>query len=561
MIKCFVYARVSTDEQNLGNYNSVESQIDICKHYIEIQKEKDWRFIDSYTDPGFSGKNLDKPGIQRLISDIKLKKIDVVIVYKIERLVRSIKDFYMLWDLFEEHNVTFVSATQQFDSSNAMGKLMFNVLLSFAQFERENTSEKTRDKMQQRARLGKWHGGLFPLGYDYNKDTKKLVINKNESIIIKRIFSQILEGRKPTEIANILNAKGYRTKPRKVITKNGVEKAVGSNRFNDDLVKKVIINPIYKGFVHFNGEQFKGEHQALVSAEIWSKANQLMKPIKPRPAEFAKDTHIHLLKGLLKCGECGTIITPYPAGKKDKNGHPYLYYACGRVVDYGKDSSCKVRMLPAREFENTIKKCLIDLGNNKSLIEGTIKSSTKLSKTKIGPLQKQKEETEHLLSKTVSEINRLIKIFKTKDLVGPEITNEYKKLLGEKTAQQNLIEKLSIDIERCQQDVLDAEMIMKTLIAFDEVINSLPMSDQKDLFNLLIKEIQVWSFNPKNEKAPRELGAFVTKIRTKWFKIKLSLYQFPEIQTYYKSLSEKKASSDSTTKWLPREDSNLGPSG
>lgn len=172
-LKCFVYARVSTDEQASGQYSSVESQIDICKHYIEIQKEKGWQFISAYTDPGFSGKDLDRPGIQQVISDIKRGKIDVIIVYKIERLVRSIKDFYMLWDLFEAHNVTFVSATQQFDSSNAMGKLMLNVLLSFAQFERENTAEKTRDKMKQRARLGKWHGGLYPFGFDYSKETKK----------------------------------------------------------------------------------------------------------------------------------------------------------------------------------------------------------------------------------------------------------------------------------------------------------------------------------------------------------------------------------------------------
>lgn len=556
--KCFVYARVSTDEQASGQYNSVESQIDICKHYIEIQKEKGWQFIDSYTDPGFSGKNLDRPGMQHLISDIKQGRIDVIIVYKIERLVRSIKDFYMLWDLFEAHNVTFVSATQQFDSSNAMGKLMLNVLLSFAQFERENTSEKTRDKMKQRARLGKWHGGLFPFGYDYNKESKKLVINKTESIAIRKSFSLLIEGRKPTEIANYLNAKGFRTKARPVTTKDGLKKIQGENRFNDDFIKKMISNPIYKGSVRFNGEEFEGEHDGLVSIQIWDKANKLMKPVTHKRIEHVKDNHVHLLKGLLRCGDCGTFLTPYPAGKKDKNGIPYLYYACGKVVDFGRNCDCKVRMIPAREFEQIIKKCLIDLGSNTKLIESTIKNSTKMSKDKIKPMTHQKEKAEKLLGKTTSEINRLVRILKSQDLVGNEITEEYKQLLHQKNSLQDDIEKLAINIERCNQDVLDAEMIKKTLLAFDKVVNALPIEDQKDLFNLLIKDITVWSFDPQKEKAPNELGAFTAKVRTKWLKIKLSLYQFPQLETYYKSLSEKKASSDSTTKWLPREGSNLG---
>lgn len=561
MLRCFVYARVSTDEQASGAYSSIDSQIDICKHYIEIQKEKGWHFVSSYTDPGFSGKDLERPGIQQVISDIKQGKIDVLIVYKIERLVRSIKDFYMLWDLFEAHNVTFVSATQQFDSSNAMGKLMLNVLLSFAQFERENTAEKTRDKMKQRARLGKWHGGLFPFGYDYNKETKKLFINKTESLVVKKSFSLFIDDKRPTEIANLLNAKGFRTKARQVTTKEGIKKQTGANRFNEDFIKKILSNPIYKGFVHFNGEQFKGEHEALVSVPTWEKASRLMKPVTRRKTELTKDNHIHLLKGLLKCGQCGTSLTPYPAGKKDRNGVPYLYYACGRVVDYGKDSDCKVRMIPAREFENAIKKCLTDLGNNKTLIESTIKNSTKFTKSKIRPFENEKEKTEQLLAKTTAEINRLVKILKSKDLVGNEITEEYKRLLEEKKVQQSQIEKLSIDIERCTQDMLDAEMIKKTLLAFDKVVNALPIEDQKDLFNLLIKEITVHSFDPKNEKAPKQLGAFVTKIRTKWYRIKLDLYQFPGIDTYYRSIACKKASSDSTTKWLPREGSNLGHSG
>ena len=375
MVRCYIYARVSTDEQASGQYSSIDSQIDISKHYIQIHKEKGWEFVHAHTDPGFSGKDLERPGIQNLISDIKAGKVDVIIVYKIERLVRSIKDFYELWDIFQAYNVTFVSATQQFDSSNAMGKLMLNVLLSFAQFERENTSEKTRDKMKQRARLGKWHGGWLPFGYDYDKPNKILLVNKKESAIVKKLFSLINEGRKPSEIANYFNAKGIRTKSRTVVRKDGRTIEIGKNRFNEDFIKKLIENTIYKGYVCLGGEEFKGEHQAIVSKDVWEKANEQIKPKNTKKIEYAKDNHIHLLKGFTKCGECDVLLTPYPAGKKDKHGIPYLYYACGKVVDDGKNSPCKVRMIPAREFENVIKKCLSDLGHNKALIESAIKSN------------------------------------------------------------------------------------------------------------------------------------------------------------------------------------------
>ena len=551
MIKCFIYARVSTDEQASGQYSSIDSQIDICKHYIEIQKEKDWKFVSAYTDPGFSGKDLERPGMQNLISDIKAGRIDVIIVYKIERLVRSIKDFYSLWDLFEAYNVTFVSATQQFDTSNAMGKLMLNILLSFAQFERENTSEKTKDKMKQRARLGKWHGGWFPFGYDYNKETKKLIINKNESLAVKNIFKLFMDGKKPTEIANMLNTAGIRTKTRRITTKAGNVKNIGGIRFNDDFIKKIISNPLYKGFVKFDNEEFKGEQQAIIPLNLWENANKLLKPVEPRKIEYAKDSHIHLLKGLVKCGECDALLTPYPAGKKDRNGIPYLYYACGKVVDNGKLSACRVRMIPARNFEDIIKKCLIDLGQNKALIESSITNATQFNKKRLKPLQEELSKIDTLLAKTSAEVNRLIKIMKSSDMVGKEITEEYRTLLKEKGLIEDQKEKLLLDVERCKQNMLDAEMIKKTLLSFDKIINSLPMEDQKELFQLLIKEITVWGFDPTKEKAPTERGAFITKIRTRWFKIKLSLYQIPEIEAYYRSLSQKKASSDFQNNWLP----------
>lgn len=552
MVKCAIYARVSTDEQTVGDYNSIDSQIDICKHYIQVQKERNWVFVKSYTDPGYSGKDLERPGIQELLQDIKAGSIEVVIVYKIERLVRCLYDFYKLWDVFEANGVAFASATQHFDTSVAMGKLTLNILLSFAQFERENTVEKTRDKMKQRAKLGKWHGGWIPFGYNYNTDTKKLVINGEEAPAIKAMFDSFDKGEKPSEIANKFNANGVRTKKRTVTTRAGQKKVIGENRLNEDFIKNILQNPIYKGYVQSCGEEFKGEHEAIIPINVWESVNKKLNTKIPSKSEYKKDDHIHLLKGLIKCGGCDSAMIPYPSGKKDKNGMPYLYYACGKVLDDGKESNCTVRMLPAREFENIIKKVLKNLGENKSLIESTIKNTFKLSKKRIQPLETEKEKKGLQLNKITVKIARLVKIMESEDMLGKEIADEYKTLLKEKEELTTQQEKIQIDIERCKQDNIDAEVIKEALLSFDKIISALPLEDQKELFQLLIKEIMVWSFDPEKEKAPQERGAFITKIRTKWFKIRLDLYQIPQLESYYKSLSEQMTSSDFTGNWLPR---------
>ncbi|KJJ85449.1 recombinase [Candidatus Omnitrophus magneticus] len=206
------------------------------------------------------------------------------------------------------------------------------------------------------------------------------------------------DGKKPSEIANIMNAEGIRTKSRIVTTNKNEKKKVGGNRFNEDFVKKIITNPLYKGYVHFNNEEFKGIHPSIVSVQTWDKTYELLQPKHTKRLTYSKDAHVHLLKGIAKCGECGVLLTPYPGGKKDRHGNPYLYYACGKVVDSGKESSCKVRALPAREFENAIKKCLSDLGHNKAIVESAIKSTAKFTKSRIKPLEAELEKTEKRLS-------------------------------------------------------------------------------------------------------------------------------------------------------------------
>jgi len=354
-MRCAIYTRVSTDEQALSEYSSLKRQEEICRNYIDIHTEKGWKVAGVYEDAGYSGKDFERPGIQELMADVRAGKLDAIVTYKIDRISRSLKDFYDLWEVLKAHNVTFVSATQHFDTSDSMGMLILNILLSFAQFERELARERTMSKMAGRAEKGLWNGGHTPLGYDYVKDTQTLRPNPQEVPLIRFVYRRVIETRSTCAAANEANARGYRTRVRVRTRRDGSQQAVGGQRFDEDMVAAIIRNPVYKGFVRYGGMLYPGKHEAIVDEETWEEANKAIgNGREDDTGLYYADPHIHLLKGILRCGACGRAMTPYRSGKKTKDGTPYLYYAC---VDYTKDgslSTCPIKMLPAREFEALI---------------------------------------------------------------------------------------------------------------------------------------------------------------------------------------------------------------
>ena len=217
-----------------------------------------------YEDPGFSGKDLNRPGIQSLVEDVRQGKLDLVIAYKIDRITRSLKDFYDLWEILQEHDVAFVTASERFDTSTPTGKLLLNMLLSFAQFELELTRERTKSKMAGRAERGLWNGGWVPLGYDYQKESQRLLPNPEEAERVRYIFRRMIETASPRAVVNDANRKGYRTKKCIIFSRAGLEKSVGGKRLDEDFVKRIVRNPVYKGYISYSGQLFPGCHEPLV---------------------------------------------------------------------------------------------------------------------------------------------------------------------------------------------------------------------------------------------------------------------------------------------------------
>ncbi len=281
-IRCAIYTRKSSPKGLEQDFNTLDAQRESAEQYIASQAGEGWVCLPKrYDDGGFSGGNMDRPALKRLLADIDAGEIDCVVVYKIDRLSRSLADFARIAETLEEQGVSFVAVTQQFNSSTSMGRLMMNVLLSFAQFEREIISERTRDKIAATRRKGKWSGGRPLLGYDIDRSRPgaiRLVVNDDEAQRVRRIFELYLEHGSLMPVVKILNERGWRAK--RWVTKKGVE--MGGRPFEKGSLFKLLTNIPYLGKVTYKSEVHEGEHEAIVPEDLWRKVQvRLQRNVAP----------------------------------------------------------------------------------------------------------------------------------------------------------------------------------------------------------------------------------------------------------------------------------------
>jgi len=323
-------------------FNSLDAQRDAGLAYIQSQRHEGWiAILDRYEDGGFSGGNLERPALKRLLADIEGGRVDVVVVYKIDRLSRALMDFAKLFEIFDRHSVTFVSVTQSFNTTTSMGRLTLNILLSFAQFEREVIGERIRDKFAASRKRGIWMGGVPPLGYDVRN--RKLVINPAEAALVRLIFARFLAVGSATTLVQELAAAGHRTKS--WTTQGG--KAREGQRIDKGFLYKLLNNRVYIGDAVHKGEIHAGEHEAIIDRRIWDRVRTILavngrqRASQPRAATPAP------LKGLMHCGCCGTAMTPSHTRRR---GRLYRYYLCTSAIKNGH-ATCPVRSIAAGEAE------------------------------------------------------------------------------------------------------------------------------------------------------------------------------------------------------------------
>ena len=341
-LRCAVYTRKSSEEGLEQEFNSLDAQREACEAYVKSQHSEGWVLVrDRYDDGGISGGTLDRPALKRLLEDIEDGLIDVVVVYKIDRLSRSLMDFARLVEVFDRNDVTFVSVTQSFNTTTSMGRLTLNILLSFAQFEREVTAERIRDKIAASRRKGMWMGGVPP--YGYRVENRKLVIDEERAEHVRWIFTRFLQVGSGTELAHEVERRGLRT-PK-------------GNRMDKKYLYRMLNNRTYIGEAVHKGQSYPGEHEAIVSRELWEKLHAILKESPRKRAANTRAQTPALLKGLLY-GPDGAAFSPTHTRK---DGRLYRYYVSQTVLKHGA-GSCLIGRVPASEIETAARQSLEGFG-------------------------------------------------------------------------------------------------------------------------------------------------------------------------------------------------------
>lgn len=344
-LRCAIYTRKSSDEGLEQSFNSLDAQREACAAFILSQKHEGWSVLPTlYDDGGYSGGTLDRPALQRLLADITDGTVDVVVVYKIDRLTRSLFDFAKIVEVFEARSVSFVSITQQFNTTTSMGRLTLNVLLSFAQFEREVAGERIRDKIAASKKKGMWMGGLPPLGYDVRD--RKLVVNEEEAKTVLNVFRRYVEIRSVRALKIELDAAGIRSKCRTFADGTNY----GGHKLSRGVLYLMLQNRIYRGDITHKGSAYPGEHKAIVDQALWDEVQAVLAENRVNRSTGADAKYPSLLAGLA-FDDSGERLTPTHAVKK---GTRYRYYVSKSLITGAAKDHSQGRRIPASNLENLV---------------------------------------------------------------------------------------------------------------------------------------------------------------------------------------------------------------
>lgn len=364
-LNCAIYTRVSTDAGLEQDFNSLDAQREAAEAYIKSQAHEGWRLVSQgYDDGGFSGGTLGRPALQRLLQDVRDRKIDIIVVYKVDRLTRSLADFAKLVELFDQHSASFVSVTQSFNTTTSMGRLTLNVLLSFAQFEREVTAERIRDKIAASKKKGMWMGGVPPLGY--RVQDRKLVVDPDEAATVRLIFRRYLDLGSALPLLEELYRSGVRTRSRRLSS----GKVIGGVPFTRGPLVHLLRNRTYVGELNHHGKSYPGEHDAIIDSNVFEAVqSKLSDNVQTfRNTRMASNA---LLMGRI-FDDRGNLMSPSHSSKK---GVRYRYYVCRLLIEGRRSEAGTIAAVPAVAVEQAVAGAIRGLatcGRNSALTDGEV---------------------------------------------------------------------------------------------------------------------------------------------------------------------------------------------
>lgn len=357
--RCAIYTRKSHEEGLEQEYNSLDAQRDACEAYIKSQAHEGWKQVRKhYDDGGFSGGTLKRPALEMLMQDIHDGKVDIIVVYKIDRLTRFLMDFSRIMDVLDASEASFAAVTQHFNTTTSMGRLTLNVLLSFAQFEREVTGERIRDKIAASKKKGMWMGGPRPLGYDIGD--KKLVVNEPEAKTVRVIFERYLDLGSVTDLVEELDRLSLRNK--RWISKSGQKR--GGTRFMRGPLYRVLQNEIYIGKIPYKGNSYDGQHDPIIPEELWMNVQAQLERNRQHVGELRSHKERYLLSGIIYDSDGNRMTPTYSVKNKNRR---YLYYVSAPIVGNRKVPAGEVSRVPAKAIEELVIDRLRRLANSTNI--------------------------------------------------------------------------------------------------------------------------------------------------------------------------------------------------
>jgi site-specific DNA recombinase len=417
---------------------------------------------------------MERPALKRLLADIKAGKIDCVIVYKVDRLSRSLMDFARIIEIFDSQHIAFVSVTQQFNTATSMGRLVLNVLLSFAQFEREMISERVRDKVAASRRRGKWSGGMPVLGYTV--ENTKLVVDEIEAASVRQIFEPYLEHQSLLPTVRELNRRGWTTK--RWVTKKGDRR--GGRVFTRNALYKLLTNVTYVGNIKYKDETHVGEHSAIVPVEVFERVQNNLKRNGQSGGTMVRNKHSALLKGLLYCQSCGCVMTHSFSCKGNKR---YRYYVCGTAIQGGW-SECPAPSVPAGEIERFVVEQIRTIGKDPALQNQTIVDVQQRTELECKRVKDEQKSLARQMREDHAKLQAIV--------ANPNIASN---LSGLSEIQSRLetadrrSQQITSDLAAIEAQRIDDEQIKEVLIGFDNLWQTLPPKEQVRLVRLIVESV------------------------------------------------------------------------
>ena len=482
-VRCGIYTRKSTEEGLEQAFNTLDAQREAAESFISSQRQEGWAALpQKYDDGGYTGANMDRPALKRLLADVQSGAVNCVVVYKVDRLSRSLLDFARIMEILDGHGATFVSVTQQFNTTSSMGRLTLNVLLSFAQFEREMISERTRDKMSAARRKGKWVGGNPVIGYDVAPQGGSLLVNQEEAQRVREIFALYLELGSLIPVVEELDRRGWRMKS--WTTRAG--RQAGGKPIPKNSLYNLLTNMIYVGKVDYSGQVYEGEHDRIVDDETWNRVQSTLNRNGRRGGRSIGNKYAALLKGLAKCGTCDVGMVHTYVNKKDRL---YRYYVCVKAHQRGW-AQCETRSVSAPALENAVIEQLRGIGRSPSMLRGVLRQLDEHRQKGSAENKAEKAEIERELKTIAEEIKTALSIISKAGPAAEFATNRLAELADRASHLNSRLADVRQQLAAIESEVVNTLDVEAALHDFDSLWQQLSSWEQERFIRTLVEHVR-----------------------------------------------------------------------